>query len=154
MALKRVLVMIKPRFLGDTVVATPVLQTLVSQGIKTTITLRPHIADLLSHDYPDVKVIETTASNALPELAREAKRLRAHGFDAVLLINRSFRSALLCSMAKIPIRSGHATEGRGLLLTHRVRINDSQSEWHSYADLAAAIGLPPAEPKRIFRRTN
>lgn len=53
-------------------------------------------------------------------LVRIARRLRAEGFDTVVLLPNSFRAALLARLARIPRRVGYDRDGRGFLLTDRL----------------------------------
>ncbi len=50
-------------------------------------------------------------------LWNEAKRLKAHQFDAALLFPNSFRTAMMLAIAKIPKRIGYARDCRRPLLT-------------------------------------
>ncbi len=63
--------------------------------------------------------------------------------DAVVLVNRSFRSAFSAWKARVPVRIGHATEGRGWLLTDRFSYRKTDYEAKSYFDLGAALGIEP-----------
>jgi ADP-heptose:LPS heptosyltransferase len=55
-------------------------------------------------------------------LLRASKELRSQAYDEVFLVRPNFRSALLCALAGIKRRIGDATEGRGLLLTHKAEV--------------------------------
>jgi heptosyltransferase-2 len=50
-----------------------------------------------------------------------ARLLRRQKFTQVILFKNSFGSALTCFLAGIPVRIGYAREGRGILLTERLR---------------------------------
>ena len=45
---------------------------------------------------------------------------RARVFEAALILPNSFDAALICKLAKIPIRIGYSRDGRGILLTHPI----------------------------------
>jgi heptosyltransferase-2 len=49
-----------------------------------------------------------------------AARLRAGKFDMAILLPNSFRSALICKMAKTPRIVGYERDGRGFLLTDKL----------------------------------
>jgi len=49
-----------------------------------------------------------------------AKELRKHNFDQVILFKNSFKSALICWLARIPSRVGYARDGRGLFLNEKL----------------------------------
>ncbi|MEQ9454652.1 MAG: glycosyltransferase family 9 protein, partial [Phycisphaeraceae bacterium] len=59
----------------------------------------------------------------------EACWLRGLGFDAVLLLPNSFRSALVVWLAGIPRRIGYARDGRGWLLTDRAEARREGGKW-------------------------
>ncbi|HMS54143.1 MAG TPA: glycosyltransferase family 9 protein [Fimbriimonadaceae bacterium] len=134
----RILVSIKPRFIGDTVMATPLLRGLLAKGHKVAITLRPHVFSVIAPDFPDVKNLDIKESKVFSA----SRVLRQEKFDAVLIINRSARSALVAWLAQIPVRVGVPSEGRGMLLTHKTVAREDQPEFESDADLARAIGIP------------
>jgi heptosyltransferase-2 len=50
-----------------------------------------------------------------------ARMLRGHNFTHAILFKNSFGSALACFLARIPARIGYTREGRGILLTERLR---------------------------------
>lgn len=53
-------------------------------------------------------------------LLATVKTIRGHKFTHAILFKNSFRSALACFLAKIPLRTGYSREGRGFLLTERL----------------------------------
>jgi heptosyltransferase II len=71
--------------------------------------------------------------------------LRRGEFDAALLFTNSFHTAFDAFRARIPERWGYATDGRGLLLTRRVRPQrralHGESERFYYRALLAGLGL-------------
>jgi heptosyltransferase-2 len=57
--------------------------------------------------------------------------IRSRGFDLAVLFPNSFESALWVRMARIPRRAGYISDGRGLMLTHKLKpppqaMNDHQ----------------------------
>lgn len=136
----RILVSIKPRFIGDTVMATPLLRGLLDQGHEVAITLRPHIHSVIAPDFPSVRCLDLKESKVL--FTARALRGESGAYDAVILINRSFRSALVAWLARIPRRVGVPTEGRGFLLTHKLEGREDQVEYENNADFARTLGIP------------
>ena len=68
----------------------------------------------------------------------EVRRVRAEGFDAVLLLPNSFRSAAFARLSGIAHRAGTDRDGRGWLLSHRFAQEKSlQSAAAAYASLAS-----------------
>jgi len=60
----------------------------------------------------------------------------------VILVNRSFRSALSAWLAKIPVRIGHATEFRGHFLTKSLAYSPVLPESECYSQLGRLAGIP------------
>ena len=50
--------------------------------------------------------------------------LRGKGYDAAILLQNAFEAALITMLARIPVRAGYTTDGRGFLLTHGVKKNE------------------------------
>lgn len=70
--------------------------------------------------------------------------LRAERLQAAVLLAPSFESALTARAAGIPVRVGHATDRRELLLTNRVDADAGKHRTAGFLDLAAAFGAAPA----------
>jgi heptosyltransferase-2 len=138
---EKLLVYLKPRFLGDAVMATPLLRLLKGQPLEGFVLAPPHVQEMLKEDANGLHLLTPGEQRGLGSVWREAARLRSHNFDAALLVNRSFRSALTTFLARIPKRVGHDTEGRRLLLTHPVKYDITKFEAAAYGDLANAMGL-------------
>jgi heptosyltransferase-2 len=73
-----------------------------------------------------------------------ARRLQARKFDAALILPNSFDAALICRLAKIPVRIGYSRDGRGILLTHPVaRPKEGEIPAHEryyYLELLRRVG--------------
>jgi heptosyltransferase-2 len=127
--MNRVLVVTKAGFLGDTIVATPMLRSLRAGVPKAEITLLtgpagpallagcPYIDNVWSHPRPK--------HGRVRDVLRLAKRIRSGRFEVAILADRSLRSALTVRLAGVPRRIGHATEYRAFLLTDPVRLDIS-----------------------------
>jgi heptosyltransferase-2 len=75
---------------------------------------------------------------------RFANELHRRGFDMAVLFPNSFHAALLAYLARIPERVGYDTDGRGLLLTHRIPRNKGEGLKHQveyYLDIIRALGI-------------
>lgn len=149
---RRLLVVI-PNWVGDVVLATPVLAALRARYAHARITylMRRYVAEIVDgggwHD----------AAVHWPEgrgLTREVRTLRLAGrlnrerFEVALLLTNSFRSALVAWQARIPRRVGYARDGRGWLLTDRLRPVRRDGDFVPspvlpyYIALAERIGCP------------
>jgi len=121
------LLVVMPSWVGDVVMATPALRALRRRFPETHISLliksnaREVVAGLPGVD----DVIEwPKRGKGLGRLMgpmADAARLRRDKFDWVVLLANSFRTALVARLAGIPRRIGYDRDGRGTLLTDRVR---------------------------------
>lgn len=149
-AIQRLLVVI-PNWVGDVVLATPVLAALRAHFAHARITylLRPYVADVVDgggwHDAAVTWPIGRGLGREFRTL-RLAARLRAERFDLALLLTNSFRSAFVVWRAGVPRRVGYSREARGWMLTDRLRPARANGEYTPspvldyYADLAAHVG--------------
>src|SRR5437763_415350 len=103
-AARRILVVTKFRYLGDTIIATPFLRRLREARPDADISLLagPAVPELL-HGCPYIAdFIPFSAGDArrlAPTLAL-VRRLREKRFDIVFLLNRSLHSALVARLAR------------------------------------------------------
>jgi len=179
-------------FLGDTVLGIPFLRNLRHRFPAAVIEVlieaagAPLLADC---PYVDAVLVRPRPARSrwpvasfFRRIAAEAAWLRSRGYARAYLLKRSFSSALLVRLARIPWRVGHATEGRGWLLSRAVpdrrgrhraescldllrddgfEVDDGRPEnWVRPADAAAVDALladVPATAPRVFfavRSTN
>jgi len=112
----RTLLIRAPNWVGDLVMATPVLEAalLDPRFNRVVIAVRAHLAPVLQGGPAEPHVL------ALAPGESESARLAAVGADAALLLSNSFGAAWRAFRARIPLRAGASLSGRGLLLTHRV----------------------------------
>lgn len=141
MTLKKTLVWLKPRFIGDAVMATPFLQLASEIAEHADVWAASHLTELLYGCPSILKLHPVGKVKGYKGFVDQVRRVRSQGYDTALVVNRSFRSALITRFAGVPIRVGHTTEGRGPLLTHRVLYSDTQFEADSYLDLLRVLGV-------------
>lgn len=139
--LGRVLVWMKPSYIGDAVMATCLVDELARCYGKRIVRCGGAVGDLYGGRAGMLSFIEPADIKRPDNLLRHAKELRRMDLDAAVLVDRSFRSALAAKLAGIPVRIGHSTEGRGWLLTHSVRYDRQRFEADCYLDLLAKIGI-------------
>jgi heptosyltransferase-2 len=139
-----------PNWVGDMVMATPALRAVRREYPEAEIVaiLRPYVADVLTGlDLVDRVLWHTPASRVAGAPAtsgwRFAAHLRRERFDWALVLPNSFRSAWWARVAGAKRRVGFARDGRGWLLTERIRPR-SKNEPHpvldEYLRLAKHIG--------------
>jgi heptosyltransferase-2 len=144
----RILV-IRYRFIGDTVLAIPFLRNLRRAFPNATIDVlaEPISGDTLVH-CPYKNELLYFAPRAKPgsphprSLFACAKLLRRRRYDRVYILRRSFSSAILPLLAGIPHRVGFATEGRRWLLQRSTAYPDNKHEVECFLDILRADGIP------------
>jgi heptosyltransferase-2 len=136
-------------YLGDAVMAAPLVDSVCANYQETYLLAGGGAPDVLAEPKGRLTLLKGRDASRPSELLALARELRASEFGVVFLVNRSFRSALAARLARIPIRVGHATEGRSLLLTHALPYDERKNEAKCYNDLAEAVGLHPSFPPRV-----
>jgi heptosyltransferase-2 len=140
------LVVRMPNWIGDAVMALPVLESLLASGpdIEVWAAGEPWVGDLIPAGLGVRGSLAIPRTWGLKELRAGRAALKAHRFDAGLLLTNSFGSALVLLLADIPERWGYVRDGRGLLLTRRVRVKEAIEARHQrdyYLDLLAGLGF-------------
>ena len=135
-----------PNWLGDAVMATPLLEdikacnpsselTVICQpAIEKLLENNPHIDHLIS--FP--KNIQGQAKSQLINALKEKK------FDTAILATRSFSSAYMFWKAKIPIRIGYRDHFRSLLLYPGISLPRDEEHEHqviTYKRLLQPLGI-------------
>lgn len=142
------LLVIRYRFIGDTVLAIPFLRNLRQAFPAATIDVlaEPVSGDTLLHcPYKNELIyFAPRAKKSSPHprsLLACARLLRARRYDRVYILRRSFSSAILPLLAGIPHRVGFATEGRRWLL-QRSTPYPEKHEVECFLDVLRADGIP------------
>ena len=128
-----------PNWLGDLVLALPVIDAAAAEG--SLIVLGPE-------PFRELLEPRTSGLRYLP-VARgkrwaQAGAIRALRPSRALLLTESLSSAILAWLARVPVRVGYAAEGRSLFLTRavpRAGAARSTARAHEYQVLAEAAGL-------------
>ncbi len=156
---RRILIVV-PNWVGDVVMASPVLAALRAHFTQARITylLRPYVAEIVDGcGWHDDIVAWPTGGGLAREIRtqRMARRLREQRFDLALLLTNSFRSAIAAWWAGAKRRVGFARDGRSWLLTDRLRPLKRNGRFvphpvlDSYIKLAEHVGCPV--PDRSLR---
>jgi heptosyltransferase-2 len=123
---KKILV-VQPSWVGDAVMATPALRALrelypqahiaylMRRYVKPVYAGMPWADQLITY-----RTGKTRAKAGKGQFFDLAARLRAGRFDLAVLLPNSFKTALVCKMARIPRILGYERDGRGFLLTDRL----------------------------------
>jgi len=79
---------------------------------------------------------------------RLANVLKKRKFDAAILLQNAIESAIIAFMARIPLRAGYDSDGRGLLLTHSVKRTKKIRKVHQidyYLEMVKTLGCVPVD---------
>lgn len=120
------ILVVQPNWVGDAVMATPMLRALreLYPDAHISYLLRRYVKPIYTGmPWADRLITYRTgksAGKAGRGLIDLAARLRAGKFDTAILLPNSFRSALICKAAKIPQIVGYERDGRSFLLTDKL----------------------------------
>ncbi|MCC7435214.1 MAG: glycosyltransferase family 9 protein [Methanoregulaceae archaeon] len=140
MASDRTLIWLKYRFIGDAVLATPLIHAVSAKMGHADLLGASYHLELLAEE-PRLSLHLDTKLRGMGAFLDRLRWLRQQRFSQAVIINRNFRTALLARLAGIPRRIGFATEGRSFLLTDRVPYDPTQHEAIAYAGLGKPLGL-------------
>ncbi|MBN1589299.1 MAG: lipopolysaccharide heptosyltransferase II [Pirellulales bacterium] len=148
-----------PNWLGDLVMATPVLRALrkhFGPDARIVGIMRPYLRDVLGGTNWLSEQWYFNPTDKRPEFRRRAliQRMRAERFDLSVLVPNSFSSAWTVWRGGAQRRVGYVRYGRGLLLTDRLhpprrngrRVEEPMVDY--YLRLAETVGCP-AESRRL-----
>lgn len=142
----KVLIATKFRFIGDTLVAIPILRAarelwpdaqialLTGKNARAMLQNNPYLDEIIEFD-------PTGSDRGTGPLTRLVGKLRRDRYDVSIALNRSFHSALIPWLSGVPLRAGFDSEGRGMLLNRKVGYDRDKSEIECYFDV-----LQAAEP--------
>ncbi len=148
---KSILVVL-PTWVGDFVMATPVLRAIRGRfaGARITFLMEPNLRELVrGGDWMDECLEWPPAAKRRPwdvAYRRLARELRARRFDWAVLLPNSARSAVMAFMARAKRRIGYQRDGRGFLLTDRIPLRNLRRTGlvSSKTNLEPRRGLDPA----------
>jgi heptosyltransferase-2 len=141
-----------PNWVGDSVLALPAVESIhgAFPDAQLWITAKDWVKDLFALSGVTEGIVPLPASADFKSLKTSALSLKEHNFDIGLLLTNSFGSALLFYLAGIPKRWGYAADGRSLLLTSRIRVDNEDNPRHHvlyYLDLLSGLGLETRPPE-------
>ncbi len=146
------LAIICPSWVGDTVMATPVLRAARNTRPDTRITVvcRPGLDELLA-GCPWLDDIIAVNMKRIGGTVLAARRLRQAGVYAVVLLPNGLRSALVALLGGARARVGYRRGGRGPLLSHALAVSSQDGPVAAldyYALLAGfAFGLDTVDTR-------
>lgn len=145
----RSILVVLPNWLGDLIMATPLLDALCRQSPdRSSLTIHASVrrcwAPLLADDprIDRVQVYERTGRHAgLRGFVKLAREWRDLAVDAVILCPPSWRVAAAARLAGIPRRVGQSSDGRAVLLTDAVAVARPRGRVHHADELAGLAGV-------------
>ena len=141
-----------PDRISEAVLTTPAVRTIRENFFEAEITLlvSPRVHDIFQFNPRIDRLLvyekegEHRGLRGMLQLVRE---LRQQRFDCVILLESGCMAALLARLARIPIRAGYVSHGRGLLLTHGVYKSMEAVKKHAvdqYQRIMLGLGLRPS----------
>jgi heptosyltransferase-2 len=118
-------------WVGDAVMTVPALRQLRRLFPKAHITLATRSwAEGLFADVEFLDALQVHDGSGLRSVVQQVRQWRKSGFDLAVLFPNSLETALVASLARVPLRIGYATEGRQALLTHPLALPEWRSSKH------------------------
>lgn len=152
--------LIAPQWIGDAVMAQPLVALLAARGEQVTALGITTVAPVLRAMPGVSEVIEAPFAHRRLDLALRrslAAQLRPRRFDRAYVLGNNVKSRLVPWLARIPQRIGYTGEAGGLLLTHRVDARTTrpalaQSEPLALSPVACRVPAQRATPRPDMRR--
>lgn len=148
------ILVIQTAFLGDVILTLPLINAL-RQNLPhayIAVLVIPQTREILEGHAAVDEIItfdKKDKERSWPAFLRLVKKIKTHRFDVVFLPHRSFKSALLTCLAKIPRRIGFDISEGALLLTDRVeyRRGIQVHEIERNLDLLKPLNLKERKPE-------
>jgi len=143
------------RFIGDTVLTVPFLRNLRGAYPAAHIDLMlepfsgqviegcPYVDRVIPFEFKTIHTYSNPSRRGrLAGYVHYWKMIKNAHYDAVFVLKRSLSSALLALAAGVPRRIGFATEGRGLILTDPVTYRSDRHEVENFLDCLRVLDIP------------
>ena len=144
--------LIAPQWIGDAVMAQPLVALLAVRGEQVTALGLPSVAAVLRAMPGVAEVIEAPFAHGKLDWrlrSQIAAQLRGQGFARAYILGNNLKARLVPWLARIPQRVGYVGEAGGLLLTQRIRPSGhgvGQAEPMALSPVSCR--LPKAPPRR------
>jgi len=118
-------------WVGDAVMTIPALRQLRQLFPQAHITLATRAwAQGLFADAEFIDAVQVHEGTGLRSVVKQVKQWRQGNFDLAVLFPNSLETALVASLARVPIRVGYAKDGRQSLLTHPLELPEWRASKH------------------------
>jgi heptosyltransferase-2 len=118
-------------WVGDAVMTIPALRQLrrLFPNAHITLATRAWAEGLFAGaDYFDE--LQVHEGSGLRSVVQQVRQWRKRNFDMAVLLPNSLETALVASLARVPLRIGYATDGRQALLTHPLALPEWRQSKH------------------------
>ncbi len=146
-------VVIQTAWLGDNILTTPLVENLACAGEVDVVTTpawsqvyegNPHVHEVITFD-------KRGQERGALGLLRKARALKKRGYDAALLPQMWWRSAILAYLARIPERIGFKSAPARALYTHTVPYRAKRHELVRLLELLTPLGIEArVVPPRLY----
>ena len=163
LASPRKLMVRAPNWVGDAVISLPALQALRERypTAEVLVVAKPWVADIYRSQpwISGVIVYDPVEKHrGYRGLLNLIRSLRQEHFDVAILLQNAFQAAWMARQARIPVRIGYASDGRGFLLTHPLPVPSATAIGHQayyYLNLLWRTGIihergPAPEPRMVL----
>jgi len=141
-------------WVGDAVMSVPALKEIrrIFPNARIILLVRPWVRDVYSAaDFVDEILLydKQERHSGWKGMRLLVSELRARRFDMAILLQNAVEAAWIAYWARIPLRLGYRRDGRGILLTHPVRIEPAVRKLHQvyyYLGILAGAGLLEGTP--------
>ena len=148
-------------WIGDAILTLPAMASIRATYAHAHIAVlaKPWVADIykLFSDVNEVIIYENKYDTPAG-VFRLANVLKKRKFDAAILLQNAIESAIIAFAARIPLRAGYDSDGRGLLLTHSVKRTKEIKKVHQidyYLEMVKALGCVSVDREmRLETRLN
>ncbi len=145
------ILVVRYRFIGDMILTIPFLRNLRYKypDAQIDMLVAPNSGEIIENcPYVNNFIFFDTTRKHKYENGKGRKKsffsyvieLKKNKYDKAYILKRSFSSALLCFLAGIKERIGYDTEGRGILLTKRVKYDINKHESLCFLDVLKSEG--------------
>jgi heptosyltransferase II len=140
-------------WIGDAILTIPAVDSIrvTYPQAHIAVLAKPWVADIyqLFTGIDEVIIYENKYDNAW-RVFRLAHLLRKKKFDLAILLQNAIEAAIMSLAAGIPRRAGYNSDGRGILLTHRVQLNSAIKKLHQidyYLEMVKVLGCVSVNKK-------
>jgi heptosyltransferase-2 len=118
-------------WVGDAVMTVPALREIrrLFPAAHITLATRPWARGLFA-GAEFIDELQIHEGSGLRAVVQQVRQWRKQNFDLAVLFPNSLETALVASLARVPLRFGYATDGRQALLTHPLAVPEWRGTKH------------------------